>query len=412
MPGPYPLSRLGATIDLNGISAPTFEDIFQSFQAAYRQIYGSDVDLDPDTQDGQWLAVQSQIVYDTNAAVIAAYLSYSPTWAQGIGLSSEVKINGLRRLVPSNSAVDVRLVGQAGTTINNGVIADDFQNRWDLPATVIIPPQGEITVTAIAEVAGALTAGANSVTTMVTMVPGWQSVSNPAPATPGAPLESDATLRKRQSVSTAIAAISPREAIRAALLNLEGVQRCQVWDNDTDSVDANGIPAHSIAVVIEGGDDTLIASTIFIKKNTGCGTYGTTKVIITDTTGLPQTINFWRMQQYPIYVGITIRPLIGYQDSTGSLLINCVVSYINQLDIGATVHTEWLHPPANLSGDVATGFSAMTQQQLDILSSTYVVESIFIGTNPAPTSAAEIPVPFTAAATCATAWVTLTVTPL
>jgi uncharacterized phage protein gp47/JayE len=409
MPGPYPLSTLSVTIDANGISAPTFEDIFASFQAAYQQIYGTDTDLDPDSQDGQWLAVQSQIVYDANQATIAAYLSYSPSFAQGVGLSSVVKINGIRRQAPSNSTVDVVLTGQAGTTINNGIVGDAFNNNWDLPAQVIIPAAGAITVTATAEVAGATLAAPNTVTTMVTMVPGWQSVTNPLSATAGAPVETDAELRMRQTVSTSISAITPRLSILGALENVAGVTRAQVYDNDTDATDVNGVPPHSIACVVEGGDATDIATTILEKKNTGCGTYGTTTIVVVDSMGVSQTIDFFVLQEQQVYVAITLLPLVGYQDSTGQLIIASVVAALNGLGIGQVVYAEWLHPPADLQGDVALAATGLPPATLDHLTLTYVLQTLYIGGAANPTSAANLVVPFTSAAASSTANVTVTV---
>jgi uncharacterized phage protein gp47/JayE len=399
MPGPYPLANLGVTIDANGAAAPTFEDILQSFIAAYQQVYGSDLYLGADSQDFQWLAVQSQIVHDTNQAVIAAYFSYSPTFAQGIGLSSVVKINGIARLAPSTSTATVTLVGQAGTTINNGAVADVFDNAWDLPAQVIIPPSGEIEVTAIARDPGALRAEPGTITRMLTLVPGWQSVTNLIAAQPGRPLESDAALRRRQTVSVSLPAITPRLAILGAVANIPGVGQVQVYDNDTDSVDENGIPAHSIAVVVEGGDALAIATQILFKKNVGCGTYGDIEVRVFDPNGVPQTINFFYVDHVEIFVTVVIRPLIGYQNSTANLIRASIVQYITHLTIGENIYNSWLYAPANLAGDAAIEATGLDQLALERLSETYVIQRILTGTVDNPNSEADVPISFTAATT-------------
>jgi uncharacterized phage protein gp47/JayE len=399
MPGPYPIATLSVTIDSNGITAPVFEDILLSLQASYTQIYGSDVDLDPDTQDGAWIAVQAQAIYDNNQALIAGYFSYSPTTAQGIGLSSVIKINGLLRLAPSNSTVEVLLIGQAGTVINNGIVSDVFGNAWNLPASVVIPLAGDITVTATAAVAGATLAAPNTVTTIQTLVPGWQSVTNPQSASPGNPLETDATLRKRQSVSTGLPAITPRDSLAGAVANVPGVGRSKVYDNDTDIYDIDGVPPHSVAVVTEGGNAATIAQTIMNSKNTGCGTYGNIQVAVTDQEGVPQIVNFFALQLVSVYVTIQLQPLTGFLDTTNSLIAGAVAAFINGLDIGENVFVPWLYAPANLAGDEATGTSGLTQAALDQLSSTYVVRQILIGTTANPTDADDVIIPFNAAAT-------------
>jgi uncharacterized phage protein gp47/JayE len=409
MPGPYPLATLSVVIDQNGITAPPFEDIFASLQASYQQIYGSDTDLAPDSQDGQWLAVQAQAIHDTNQALIAGYFSYAPTTAQGIGLSSVVKINGLRRLAPSNSTVELLLVGVAGTIIPNGVVGDGFGNAWDLPVQVVIPVEGQILETATAAVAGAISAAPNTVTNIQTLMPGWQTATNPQSAFPGAPVETDATLRKRQSVSTSLPAITPRESIAAAVANVPGVGRTSVHDNDSDFYDQNLVPPHSIAVIVEGGDAMAIAQAIALKKNTGCGTYGTTQQVVFDQQGVPLTVDFFYLIEIPIFVTIQVQPLPGYLETTGTLIMDVIAAYIQNSQIGEYVYASRLAAPANLAGDEAMLVSGMTQPVLDTLSSTYVVRAILIGTASDAVSTADVIVPFSAASSCNRSNVTLIV---
>ena len=97
MAGQYPLSTLGCTIRSVGISAPAYSDILASLTASAQSIFGSDIYLAPDSQDGELLAIFAKAIQDTNNATIAAYQAYSPTYAQGTGLSSVIKINGIAR---------------------------------------------------------------------------------------------------------------------------------------------------------------------------------------------------------------------------------------------------------------------------------------------------------------------------
>jgi hypothetical protein len=62
----YPLATLACTIDENGISAPSYADILASLQASFQSIYGSDIYIEADSQDGQWLATIAQIINDGN----------------------------------------------------------------------------------------------------------------------------------------------------------------------------------------------------------------------------------------------------------------------------------------------------------------------------------------------------------
>lgn len=350
----YPLDTLAPVIDATGIHIPSYEDVLLSLQASFRQIYGSDAYLEEDSQDGQLLAIFARAIHESNLAAVSVFNSFSPATAQGVGLSNVVKINGLKRLVPSPSTAIVTIIGQTGTLIENGVVEDTDGRQWDLPASVTIPIGGEIQVTATAKVSGAISAQANSITRIVTPIAGWQTVTNDDPAVIGAPVETDATLRRRQSYSTSIAAVAVVDGIVAELANLSGVQQIAYIDNDTDSTDGNGIPSHSIAFVVEGGDADEIAEVIARKKTPGTGTFGDIIKTVVDSKGVPATIRFSEPDQVPISIGITIQALNGYVSTTGLLIRQALVDYINALPIGADVYRTKLFVPASLPEHINT----------------------------------------------------------
>lgn len=367
----YPLATLACTISSTGISAPAYSAILGSLTASFQSIYGADIYTAPDSQDGQWLAVLAQIINDGNQADVTTYNGYSPSYAQGAALSSQVKINGIRRDVASNSTAVVNIVGQVGTVISNGVVADSNSNLWTLPASVTIPGSGTIAVTATAMVQGAITAIPGALSNINTPTRGWQSVTNPNAAVAGDPVETDAALRQRQAVSTSLPAQTPLQAIISNVANTPGIGRNAIYQNDTGATDANGIPARSIAVVVEGGDVETIAQTIAAKKSPGTGTYGTTDETVFDPSGVPITINLFELSEIGILTQITIVPMTGYVSTTGTLIVNAVVAYLSGFAIGQDSLLGKLFGPANLAGDAATNSSGLTQAQLDVLSNTY-----------------------------------------
>jgi uncharacterized phage protein gp47/JayE len=264
-----------------GPIAPSYPDLKAMLEELHRSIYGSDIYIDPDSQDGQYIAALATIIKDQNDAIISGLNSFFPASAQGVGLSTIVKINGIRRDVPSNSTADLLCVGVAGTDISGLIIGDDLNlnTQWLIAGdpgseTVVIPDAGEITTTATCTTPGGVAAAAGSLTEILTPTRNFQSVTNAADAALGAPVEQDAALRQRQSVSTAIPALSVLAAMYGALKNIIGVNRCFPYENDTKVTDDDGIPANSIAVVIDGGDAATIAATIARYKTPGTGTYG------------------------------------------------------------------------------------------------------------------------------------------
>ena len=221
-----------ATIDETGLHLPDYPTVLEDVKARFRGIYGDDLYLGPDSQDGQLCAVFALALHDAYTLAGSVYNAYSPATAQGTGLSRMVKINGLRRKPSGRSTVDLRLVGQAGTVIRGGMAGDAAGKRWLLPDEVAIPQSGEITVTATAEESGDIRAAAGDIVKILTPARGWQSVGNPAAALPGAAVETDAELRRRQAISTALPSLTVFEGTLGAVASIPGVTRSRGYEND------------------------------------------------------------------------------------------------------------------------------------------------------------------------------------
>lgn len=387
------ITTTAPTIDESGITAPTYAEILDYLQTQYRSIFGADVYLEDDSQDGQLLAIFAKSVHDANNAAVAQYNARSPATAKGNGLSNLVKINGITRLVPTNSTANIAVVGVAGTAITNGVVEDANGTRWALPASVSIPDAGTITVTATCATAGAVAAIAGTITKIITPQLGWQSATNPDDAVLGAPVESDATLRKRQATSVAQPGQTPLETVAGAVAKVAGVTRYTAYENPTNSTDSNGIPAHSIALVVEGGSLSDIAYAIANKKTVGTGTYGTTSQTVLTAYGVPQTIDFYVVTEKRTTVAIDLEPINGYTSAIGDKIKAAIADYINALPIGDPVRWTRLFTPANLSGDP----DGMT----------YEITSLAIAAYPDSPASADVPVEFYKAAHCDVADITI-----
>lgn len=314
------------TIDATGIHKPSFATALAYFAAGYQGIYGNDIQIAADDQDGEFLGLLAQGVDDTNSVAVATYNAYSPATAQGTGLSINVKINGLKRDVPTNSAVPVQIGGQAFLTVQNGLMNDGAGNQWALPASVTIPSTGAITVTASCLTQGAIQLAVGQSLTPINPTLGWLTAVTVADATPGAPAEVDAQLRLRQARSTALPSNTMLDGIEAAVLAVTGVvaSLSRVYENDTPApgiVDSfgNALPGNSIAVVVDGGDAMAVAQAIYGSKF-ACGTFGTTSETIVDSIGVGHIINFYFLSQPLVKWVVTIHPKSNYSTSTGALI--------------------------------------------------------------------------------------------
>lgn len=367
-------------IDSTGYHYSDYPTFLEWVQAEYRGIYGADVYLGVDSQDGQFLAVLAQSFFDLAAVGASVYNSFSPISAQGIGLSRVVKINGIRRREPTRSTVDLDVGGTDGTVITDGVAEDILGQKWDLPTPVTIPGSGTVTVTATAQELGALNAQSDTVNRIFTPTRGWQTVNNPSAATAGEPVETDAELRIRQSESTANPSLTVLDGSIGAVFNVEGVTNVRGYENDSNITDGNGIPAHSIAMIVAGGDAVDIAETIALHKTPGAGTAGSTSEIVYDAHGMPLTIRFYRPTLVTITCEVVLTTNEAWTADYEDLIKASIAEHVNGIGIGNEVLITRFYAPAYLSG-------TLPGQSYDIV-------SLEIGKDLDPVSDVNIPIDF------------------
>ena len=329
-------------IDATGYNCADYPSFLTWVQGQYQSVYGSDVYLGADSMDGQWTAIFAQALYDTAQVGQQAYNSFSPASAAGVGLSRVVKINGLEREIPTNSTAVLTIVGVAGTVITNGIAVDVLNQQWLLPSSVTIPGGGSINVTATAQTSGAIQASASTITTIFTPTLGWQTVTNASGAVVGSPVELDGQLRIRQSKSTSIPAQTTLAATVAALSNLPGVTEVQPYENATNTTDGNGLPPHSICLVVEGGILSAIVNTIGLYKTPGTQTFASganaQSGTYIDAKGLPVPINFISPAiPAEIGVGIVITPASTWDSSFEPIINAALAAAINAVPIGGIV---------------------------------------------------------------------------
>ena len=323
-------------IDEKGMHIPTYPDIRDWLVGRMKEIFGADIYLDNDSQDYQLISAFALMLYDIQQGLLLAYNNAAPTYAVGAGLDRLVALNGIRRRAATQSTCVVTLTGAAGTEIHSGVVQDVHGYYWDLPETVKI--NGDTDVEAICRTAGAITAAVGEISIISTPTRGWDAVTNATPATPGTAVETDIALRARQKVSTANPSNTVFEGIVGAVSNLDGVTRCRAYENDTGET-VEGLPPHSITLVVEGGDVNEIAEIIRLHKTPGCYTNGTTAVVLpVDTYGTTTTIRFYRPTEVAVEVSVTVAPLEGYSSVTAAAITDNIFNSVSNAKIGESLY--------------------------------------------------------------------------
>lgn len=279
-----------------GYVAERLDAILRDLDAGFRAIYGADINLDPDSPDGQMLGLIAQAKADLEHLGEAIYKALDPDHAAGAWLEQRAAYAGLLRRGASFSYLrGALLTGTAGREIPAGaIIEDESRVRWLSVATAVLGPDGQAHADFRSEDAGRFELAAGASITMVTRVLGWDAIETLAPAEAGDDEETDSALRGRFFRSRARSAQNSADGIVAALLALPDVRDADVLENYTSVEDANGVPPHSINVIVDGGLDAEIARAIWDKKTGGTGMRGDTTVAVLDRRQRPRPVRFDR----------------------------------------------------------------------------------------------------------------------
>lgn len=173
--------------------------------------------------------------------------------------------------------------------------------------------------------------------------------------------------------------------------------RHKLYENDTGSEDGNGLPPHSVAVIVDGGDVTDIAQAIRGNKGQGTSTHGTTSVTVPDKYGNPHVIKFSRSSDVPVYARIKLKVFTGYTSQIGQQIQQAISDYINSLMIGDSVLLSRIYSPANLG--VVSGGNARY----------YDIQELTIGKSPGALSSSNIDIRYNESASCTPENIVITV---
>jgi hypothetical protein len=306
-----------------GIETATQAELVAQFTAAFQTIYGADINLDSSSPDGQMMMIFIQSVLDLEDLITQVYNQFDPDNAIGVVLDQRVAINGIQRQAGTFTIINitvatsqsVNLYGLDQTVQPVFTVSDNTGNQFELVTTHLgfNPGAGGSALVFQAAVPGAFSPAPNSITVPVTIILGVTSVNNPTAATSvGINEETDAALKVRRQQSVSLASQGYLSGLLAALKNLTGMVAAFVYENNTNSVNTDGVPGHSIWVIVSGTAAAAdIAQAIYTKRNAGCGMYGTTTYIITQADGSLFTVSWDGVVTENLFVKFNVSSING-----------------------------------------------------------------------------------------------------
>ena len=357
------------TLDDTGLTLQTLTEIVDDLTAQMQAIYGSDINVDSDSPDGQMINIFAQAGIDIREVLQSIYSSMDPDQASGVVLDSRTAINGIKRkgatftITPVNITIDraLSLVGlddsSESTTIPSGVftIKDDAGTQWVLFASVTESVPGTYSLSFRSSNIGAVLATIGTITTAVTVVAGVTAISNTSGVTvQGEDEETDTELKIRRAKIIAYDSIGYIDSLRASLLNLDKVTLAEVYENTSAAVDSDGIPAHGIWAIVQGGVAADIASTIYAKRPSGIAMKGSVSHSVTRVNGLLFTVLWDVPSSVNLYIEFTIS-LYGDTIDTAFLASEIVANITYGLGVDASsdnivTYLKGLNPKYTITG--------------------------------------------------------------
>lgn len=308
-------------ITADGIETATQQELVAQYNTDFQNIFGVDINLDPDTPDGQMINIFIQSVLDLEDLLTQIYNSFDPDNAIGNVLDQRVSINGIQRQAGTFTITNITLVTSQSVNLYGldqaiqdvYTVADNAGTQWELMVTQLGLSSGTNVLAFRAKNPGETQTVPNTITVPVTIVLGVVSINNPTTYTVlGINEESDAALKIRRQQSVSLASQGYLAGLIAALRNLTGMSSVFVYENNTDLADGDGVPGHSIWVITSGtATDADIAQAIYDKRNAGCGMFGDQTYQITQVDGSLFTIKWDVVEPEDIFIKFTTTSLDG-----------------------------------------------------------------------------------------------------
>jgi len=349
-----------------GLELDDFETVRALVVAQLRARISTILDVNPDQPIGQITDITLEHRQQISELLQEIYSALDVDQATGQSLDAVCSMTGTYRDPATYGTVGLTLNLNAATTVPAGSIAavtGDPDNQWILDADVTSVGAGNYAGTATASATGVIQALAGTITTIVTPVAGWNSVTNALDADEGEEEELDSALRLRRELELQQGGSTTLGAVIAVVSDIDGIIQVIGYEN-VRSYTQDGMPPKSIEIVYWSGATsptpaalvTAIAEAIHGEKAGGIQAYGTNTddgvppavtQTVTDDYGSYQ-IGFTRAEDLRVELEYTLTTNSDYPgDATFqtyvsswcdlNLLIGDNVLYTKMIDVGYNV---------------------------------------------------------------------------
>lgn len=325
------------TITDKGIEVERLNTVITRLEEGFKRIYGDDINLSPDTPDGQMVGLIAQSIADINevAAFIAQMLD--PHKSMGRWLELNVAYAGIVRRGASYSRIKgVSVTGTAGLILPFGTIFEDQnKTRWVTEENYKLGPNGSVMASFRSVDYGVFSLQSGEPLTPVEVILGIESAVLTESSIDGVEEESDAALVQRFMSSHSVNNLDDRRGLEASLSALKDVSQAVVHENNTNATDAaTGVPKNSVNAIVLGGNDTDIALALLTKIG-GTAFFGSKSVTV-PFKGKSRTVKFDRPKAVPVKISMVLKRNVLFSDIDTPAIKRALAT--NQFSIGESVY--------------------------------------------------------------------------
>lgn len=300
--------------DANGIITQNLTEILDERENSLKPIMGEDFVIDKTTPIGnmELADANSELTIQELISWLIPNMLDANT-AQGYFLDCICEKNRIYRKQPQYTTMSLILNGTVNAEFKKGDITiSDKQSGvyYNLNTDVTIGANGTGIGQFICQYYGDFYPNSNTSFEILTPVIGLDGITldeGILNLVVGRQTETDEELRRRRMFSVQQTSTNTLSSIKANLYSLDGVQHVIYFENETESEDTNGLPMKSFEYIIDGGDYSEIAQTIFNNKPAGTRAFGQKQEIIKDSEGVVHGIGFTPAKYINIGIDINIQ---------------------------------------------------------------------------------------------------------
>ena len=318
----------------NGLKISDTSSILEQVQNVFLQAFPN-LNIEPSTPQGQIITFITELFTKAQTDVLE-FANVILNGGTGIWLDAYCKTYyGIIRKTASKGSVTALISGAVGTVIPAGFIAKSGDYEFETISEYIIASGGNVYAELFAKDDGDFSVNVDTLTTIITPVPGVERITNPYESVSGSDTETDNELRLRAKNSLTYRATSIFDGMLAQILQLSGVSKIAGYENNTKNIVTYKnivLEPNSIAVVCKGGDLKQIGKVILENKTIGAYVQGDIEIpVYEEISKQTYTMRIYRPTQKQLKAELkVITNNLTTQDYTTQLqeqIINIINSY-------------------------------------------------------------------------------------